>query len=102
MGDTIHPDPALNTLHTYTRIHQWEGRKLTEWINTAHENPKYLPGVILPDNVVACPDLAEAARDASVLVFVLPHQFLRKRACVESSFIHSGICLVCLSLNMED
>lgn len=60
---------------------QWEGRKLTEWINAEHENPKYLGGVRLPDNVVACPDLAEAARNASVLVFVLPHQFLRKRVC---------------------
>lgn len=56
-----------------------------------HQNPKYLPGVRLPNNVVACPDLAEAARDASVLVFVLPHQFLRKR---ELSAIFWGLILV--------
>lgn len=28
------------------------GRKLTEIINTDHENVKYLPGCKLPDNVV--------------------------------------------------
>ena len=55
-----------------------QGRKLTEIINTDHENPKYLPGIPLPSNVVAIPDLTQAACDAHVLVFVLPHQFLGK------------------------
>ena len=36
-----------------------EGRKLTEIINQDHENVKYLPGVKLPENVVAVPDLVE-------------------------------------------
>ncbi|XP_030045881.1 glycerol-3-phosphate dehydrogenase 1-like protein [Microcaecilia unicolor] len=54
------------------------GRKLTEIINTNHENVKYLPGHKLPENVVAIPDLGEAVRDADLLVFVIPHQFIRK------------------------
>jgi len=29
-----------------------DGRKLTDIINTQHENVKYLPGCTLPDNVV--------------------------------------------------
>lgn len=53
-------------------------KKLTEVINTRHENVKYLPGVQLPKNIVAVPDLAEACRDATLLIFVLPHQFLPK------------------------
>jgi glycerol-3-phosphate dehydrogenase (NAD+) len=52
------------------------GRKLTEIINEDHENVKYLPGAILPNNVIAIPDLLQAAKDADILVFVLPHQFL--------------------------
>lgn len=56
------------------------GRKLTEIINTDHENVKYLPGRKLPSNVVAVPDIVVAAADADYLIFVLPHQFL-KRAC---------------------
>lgn len=55
---------------------QDEPRKLTEIINEQHENVKYLPGVKLPQNVLAVPDLAEACKDATLLIFVLPHQFL--------------------------
>jgi glycerol-3-phosphate dehydrogenase len=53
------------------------GRKLTDVINERHENPKYLPGVPLGANVVADPDLESAVRDADVLVFCAPHQFMR-------------------------
>ena len=52
--------------------------KLSEVINTRHENIKYLPGIKLPTNVVAVADLAEACQDATLLIFVLPHQFLPK------------------------
>ncbi|KAF9438078.1 glycerol-3-phosphate dehydrogenase [Entomortierella beljakovae] len=52
------------------------GQKLTDIINTKHENVKYLPGIQLPSNVVACPDLLETCRDATMLVFVVPHQFV--------------------------
>jgi len=45
-------------------------------INNDHENVKYLPGHKLTDNVVAIPDVVEAASDADILIFVLPHQFM--------------------------
>ncbi|KAG6441520.1 hypothetical protein O3G_MSEX001846 [Manduca sexta] len=54
-----------------------EGKKLTEIINETHENVKYLPGHQLPPNVVAVPDVVEAAKDADLLIFVVPHQFVR-------------------------
>jgi hypothetical protein len=50
--------------------------KLTHVINSQHENVKYLPGMALPPNVVAVADLAEACQGATLLIFVLPHQFL--------------------------
>ena len=53
-------------------------RHLTDLINDEHENVRYLPGVSLPDNVVAVPDLAQACAGATLLVFVTPHQFLTK------------------------
>lgn len=59
-----------------------DGRKLTEIINTQHENVKYLPGCILPDNVLAVPDVLEAATGADILVFVTPHQFIRRLCSV--------------------
>ncbi|KAG5838998.1 hypothetical protein ANANG_G00229690 [Anguilla anguilla] len=67
-----------------SRVNMWvfeemvDGRKLTEIINTQHENVKYLPGHKLPHNVIAVPDLVEAVSGAEVLVFVIPHQFIGK------------------------
>ena len=38
------------TMYVYEEI--VDGVKLTEIINTRHENIKYLPGCLIPDNVV--------------------------------------------------
>uniref|UniRef100_A0A3P9M9J9 Glycerol-3-phosphate dehydrogenase [NAD(+)] n=1 Tax=Oryzias latipes TaxID=8090 RepID=A0A3P9M9J9_ORYLA len=54
------------------------GRKLSEIINTDHENVKYLPGHKLPHNVLAVPDLVETVKEADILIFVVPHQFIAK------------------------
>lgn len=57
---------------------QVEGGKLSEIINTRHENVKYLPGKKLPENVRAVTDLVETCQDADVLIFVVPHQFVHR------------------------
>ncbi|XP_070805094.1 glycerol-3-phosphate dehydrogenase 1-like protein [Pituophis catenifer annectens] len=54
------------------------GRKLTEIINQEHENVKYLPGHKIPPNVVAVPEVVEAAEESDILIFVVPHQFIPK------------------------
>jgi glycerol-3-phosphate dehydrogenase (NAD+) len=72
-------------------------RKLTDIINTKHENVKYLPGIRLPSNVRAVPDLAEACRDATLLIFVLPHQYLPKLLPIVRSSAHAscrGVSLI--------
>ena len=66
--------------------------KLTDIINTQHENVKYLPKIRLPTNIVAVPDLAEACRDATVLIFVLPHQFLPKLLPTIRAVVHPTQC----------
>ena len=45
-------------------------RKLSEIINTDHENVKYLPDIKLPANVKAVPDLKTAVEGAHLLVWV--------------------------------
>ncbi|KAM7382352.1 hypothetical protein PAMP_002085 [Pampus punctatissimus] len=75
---------ARSLQHFATTVKMWvfeeniNGRKLTDIINTEHENVKYLPGYKLPENVVAVPQLRDAAEGADLLVFVVPHQFIRK------------------------
>lgn len=53
-----------------------DGRKLTEIINQEHENVKYLKGFKLPENIIAEPDVVETAKDADILIFVIPHKFV--------------------------
>lgn len=55
-------------------------QKLTEVINKYHENVKYLPNVALPSNIIANPSLPSAVENSTILVFNLPHQFIRN-AC---------------------
>lgn len=60
-------------------------RNLSEVINEVHENVKYMPGIKLPESVKAVPDLAEAASDAEILIWVVPHQFVKRLAPVVSA-----------------
>lgn len=54
-----------------------DNEKLTYIINTKHENVKYLPGIILPENLQANPDIIDCINQANILVFVVPHQFIK-------------------------
>lgn len=63
-------------------VHMWvyeeliDGKKLTEIINTQHQNVKYLPGITLPENVIATPSIVDTVKGADLIVFNIPHQFL--------------------------
>ncbi|WFD40819.1 glycerol-3-phosphate dehydrogenase (NAD(+)) [Malassezia japonica] len=57
-------------------MYVYQEKNLTDIINEEHTNKKYLPNVQLPENVVAISNVEEAARDATLLIFVLPHQFI--------------------------
>lgn len=74
------PERFMKDVNMWVFEEMVDGRKLTEIINTEHENVKYLPGRKLPENIVAKPDISEAALEADLLIFVLPHQFV-KRSC---------------------
>ncbi|KAK3990374.1 NAD-dependent glycerol-3-phosphate dehydrogenase N-terminus-domain-containing protein [Cladorrhinum sp. PSN332] len=62
----------------YEETVQLEGKpqKLTEVINTKHENVKYLPNIKLPTNLIANPSLVDTVKNATIIVFNLPHEFI--------------------------
>ncbi|CAN6464378.1 unnamed protein product [Victoria cruziana] len=71
----------LRDFHDEVRMWVFEetlasGEKLSHVINDTNENVKYLPGVKLGKNVVADSDLEHTVKDATMLVFVVPHQFV--------------------------
>jgi glycerol-3-phosphate dehydrogenase (NAD(P)+) len=52
--------------------------ELVEAICTGRENPDYLPGIRLPDAVLATADAEEALDDADIVVLAVPSQSLRE------------------------
>jgi glycerol-3-phosphate dehydrogenase (NAD(P)+) len=59
-------------------VHLWARRaELATAINVTHENPDYLPGIRLPEAVVATHDPARAASGADIVVLAVPSQTLR-------------------------
>ncbi|XP_013413080.1 glycerol-3-phosphate dehydrogenase [NAD(+)], cytoplasmic isoform X2 [Lingula anatina] len=76
--NVLKSDDFATEVKMYVYEEMVDGRKLTEIINTEHENIKYLKGHKLPENVVAVPDARDACREADILIFVLPHQFVRR------------------------
>ncbi|CAE6434616.1 unnamed protein product [Rhizoctonia solani] len=76
MNTKKNPDMFVEDVTVYVHEEQVQGRPLSALINETHENPKYLPGIQLGQNVVAEPDLLKAIEGATALIFVLPHQFL--------------------------
>ncbi|AFZ80295.1 glycerol-3-phosphate dehydrogenase, putative [Theileria equi strain WA] len=69
-----------DTVRMWVLEEQVDGMKLSEMINTLHENKKYLPSIKLPHNLVAVPDLNECVKDADLFIFVIPHQFVKSTA----------------------
>ena len=69
---------------------------LSEIINKEHENVKYLPGRKLPENVVANPSLTDSVKDATILVFVQPHQFVPRTLKTIKDFVKPGARAVSL------
>jgi len=51
-------------------------RPLTEVINELNENVIYLPGIKLPKSIIAQPDIKKCVTGATMMVFVIPHNFL--------------------------
>ncbi|KAI3838725.1 hypothetical protein MKW92_015831, partial [Papaver armeniacum] len=97
----------LNSFHDEVKMWVYEetlpnGDKLTDVINQTNENVKYLPGIKLGKNVVADPDIANAVKDANMLVFVTPHQFMEgicKR--LEGKIKEEGVQAISLIKGME-
>ncbi len=55
VGNNVKTDESrwVQRVDMYVYEEMVDGQKLTEIINTKHENVKYLPGFPLPENVVS-------------------------------------------------
>ena len=65
-------------------------------------NPRYLPGVAIPEEVVLTSDAAEAARGATLLVSAVPTQFLRATMTRLRGAFPAGIAAVSVTKGLEN
>jgi glycerol-3-phosphate dehydrogenase (NAD(P)+) len=74
---------------------------LAEAVCRRHENPDYLPGHRLPDDLRATCDPAEALTGAELVVFAVPAQLLRQNLAEWASLIPADALLVSLMNGIE-
>jgi glycerol-3-phosphate dehydrogenase (NAD(P)+) len=84
---------ALIARHGHPTVLWGRDRDTVAAIDARHENPRYLPGIPLPDALRATPDLDAALRGADLVLVVVPsHAFAETlRAVVPLRPAHAGV-----------
>ncbi len=83
-------------------VRMWGRRAdLCDTLTTTHENPDYLPGVVLPDAVSASSEPAKALEDADVVVLAVPSQTLRDNLGKWSHLLRPDSLLLSLMKGVE-
>ncbi|KAK3732803.1 hypothetical protein QZH41_006031 [Actinostola sp. cb2023] len=96
-----HNDIFHEEVKMYVYEEDIDGKKLSEIINTQHENVKYLPGFSIPENVKAVPDIIECAKGADVLVFVVPHQFVKRTCQTMKGYLKENVIAISLIKGLD-
>jgi glycerol-3-phosphate dehydrogenase (NAD(P)+) len=76
-------------------------RDVVEAINKRHENPFYLPGVILDPLIVATTDITRAVAGADAVLLVVPAQFLRAAIDTLQPSLHAGLPMLLCAKGIE-
>jgi glycerol-3-phosphate dehydrogenase (NAD(P)+) len=93
---------------TYAKVMADAGRDVVLWarrpevadaVTRRHENPDYLPGVRLPDNLTSTSDPAEALDGAEAVILAVPSQSLREN--LSQWRMPAGATLVSLAKGVE-
>ena len=75
--------------------------ELVATINDRHENPDYLPGIMLPPVLTATADPARALQDAGIVVLAVPAQTLRRHLQAWLDLLPADAALVSLMKGIE-
>ena len=91
---------ALAAVNTPTVL--WARRpELAEQINSGHVNGDYLPSFVLPDELHATADLAEAVHEADVLVVAVPSHGFRDVVSAAAPHLRPWVPVVSLTKGLE-
>lgn len=83
-------------------VHLW-GRDPEQCreMNGLHTNHRYLPGVRLPEGIVATTDMEEAFEGVDTLVFVVPSHAMREVATKTVIYLREGMTIVHATKGLE-
>ena len=71
--------------------------EIADAINTHHENPRYLPGLLLPEALRASTDISEALANAEIIAVAVPSHAVRSVMQEFTPHIASETLLVSLT-----
>ena len=74
---------------------------LAEAMTSEHENPRYHPGVVLPDSLTATTDAAAALEGARIVVLAVPAQSLRDNLASWNGLVPRDAVVVSLMKGIE-
>ena len=84
------------------RVTMWAHSEQTAaGINGEHRNPRYLVDYVLPENVVATTELAQALDGAEAIIFAVPSTHLRDVCHQAAPFIADETPVLCLTKGIE-
>ncbi|MCX5285950.1 NAD(P)H-dependent glycerol-3-phosphate dehydrogenase [Streptomyces sp. NBC_00198] len=75
--------------------------EVADAINTAHQNPRYLPDVLLPPRLRATTNATEALAGAAYVVLSIPAQTLRENLAAWAPYIGADAVVVSLMKGIE-
>lgn len=70
-------------------------------VNETRENAKYLPCVMIPDNIEWTTDVDDSVLDSEIVLLAIPNQFLRSFAQSNRSTMPVGVSLVLCAKSIE-
>jgi glycerol-3-phosphate dehydrogenase (NAD(P)+) len=84
------------------KIRLWARRQdFCEHLNKTRENTSYLPGVLLPANIMFTSSMEEAVTDSDVVVTATPAKAVRDTATAYKPYLGSAAIVVSLSKGFE-
>lgn len=71
-------------------------------VENARENYKYLPGVLLPDNITLSNDIAQVVKDKEIILISVPTQVVRETCEKIENLINDGSIIVNVAKGIEN
>ncbi len=77
-------------------------KEVVEEIKNKRENPSFLPGIKLSENIHPTTNLSEAASHKDIIITAIPSQFLRNMAKEISKSISKNTIIISVTKGLED